>query len=791
MQSLPIDSIEEEFLQKISENQNIILKSSPGSGKTTRIPLFLKKITNKKIIILEPRRLAAKLAATQVARSLGEEVGVSVGYKFRFENKTSEKTQILFLTEGTFLRMLNDKDALAEVDFILLDEFHERHLSTDASLAFINKIRSDKKLSLKLIVMSATIDTEKLESYLKFSGKTYCIDLAAKRFDLSVEYLPNTTSIIQSPLERKVRNCVENILEKNIPGDILIFLPGMREIRDCEELLSLLIKTYQAQSFILHGDLDSSEQEAVLLPSSKRKIILSTNIAESSVTISGIRIVIDSGLSRESHFNFFSGLNEIKVQKISQSSAIQRAGRANREDHGYCFRLYAELDFNTRPKFSKPEIERQDLSELTLYTVGLFQKKLNDLSWFEHPPITSIEKSRELLSLLNACDDSSHLTAIGLSMLEFNFHPRISRILVEACEESSDSYKKLAVFLANFSGEKRIERFVFQCMPKIKKFNANLNTTLEKLILAGYPDHIAKSRGEKFHDIITMKGETLKINPNAIENFDARHPLWIVMDVDHKQNVTSLLPIEEDWLYDLNPLPITENSEYIFDENKSVVLKKEKITIGSITLSEHTVPAKFSNPAIEKVLEIECFKLIKDIKNTSRFLRLETMNSLLSKIDLEAITTQYFLENKVNGVGFNNDDKELFKINFLFFIKEQIDPEGQFDLELDFPLEIQLSDRRRLPIHYEQNQSPWIESFIQDFYGLSKTPILAKGKLPLTLKLLGPHKRALQVTQDLKSFWSNTYPQMLKELSREYPRHHWPVSPESAPPILLKRQLPS
>jgi ATP-dependent helicase HrpB len=199
MQTLPIDSIENEFVEIVSNHQNVILKASPGSGKTTRIPLFLKKSTNKKILVLEPRRLAAKLAATHVARSLGEEVGKTVGYKFRFENKTSTSTQILFLTEGTFLRMLSEEHALRDVDYIILDEFHERHLSTDASLSFINKIRSDKNLSLKLIVMSATIDTQNLESFLTQSGATKCIDLTAKRFNLHTQYLPNTTSIIQAP----------------------------------------------------------------------------------------------------------------------------------------------------------------------------------------------------------------------------------------------------------------------------------------------------------------------------------------------------------------------------------------------------------------------------------------------------------------------------------------------------------------------------------------------------------------------------------------------------------------
>jgi ATP-dependent helicase HrpB len=293
---LPIDAIKDKILDSYKLFSNIILKASPGSGKTTRVPLYLLEQTTKKIYILEPRRLAAKLAAIQVARELGEVVGQRVGYVFRYEKAMSEKTRILFLTEGTFLKILSQNKKLDDVGLIILDEFHERHLSTDAALSFVTKLQKESRPDLKIMVMSATIETENLQSYLEQSSSTTTLDLVAHRFPLKINYLPNFTSVVQAPLQKKVYSSVVEIMESEELGDILIFLPGMKEIRDAQTILDNLCTHYETQCLILHGDLDSAEQEQVLKIGAHRKIILSTNIAESSVTIPGIRIVIEKVL---------------------------------------------------------------------------------------------------------------------------------------------------------------------------------------------------------------------------------------------------------------------------------------------------------------------------------------------------------------------------------------------------------------------------------------------------------------------------------------------------------------
>lgn len=785
---LPIDAIKEKILSAYDAFANMILKASPGSGKTTRVPLYLLEQTPKKIYILEPRRLAAKLAAIQVAREMGEAVGQSVGYIFRYEKMISAQTRIVFLTEGTFLKILSQDKNLDNVGLIVLDEFHERHLSTDAALSFVTKLQKSTRPDLKIIVMSATIETENLQNYLEKSARTTTLELLSDRYPLAINYLPNTTSVIQAPLPRKIRSAIEEIMEAEVQGDILIFLPGMREIRETQTALQSLCEHYEMLCLVLHGDLDSNEQDQVLKMAAHRKIILSTNIAESSVTIPGIRIVIDSGLQRESTYNFFSGLPELKITKISRASATQRAGRANREGEGHCYRLYAELDFDQRPYLQKPEILKSDLSELYLLSLDLFKQPLEVLCWFENPPDSALKNSRELLLAINAISDQQTITPIGKKILKYPLHPRLGRILVEAEKYSGQSHLAVLKFMADFLGEKNKERFVKQL--SIAPLANTTARSVEELTLTGFPDRVARARGEKYFDVITSNGETLKIAKEISHDFDPNHPLWIVLDLNNKGEVSKCIAIEEIWLYDLEPFPIEEEVRYSWDDKKEQVTKLERTLLGKLVLAESKTTPQSSSDGIRSILIEKALGHLKSLHQSQQYERLLTLNRVLNNIDLE-LSEIHLLQDFFNEqIHFNQEDKSQLESLYYCALKDMIDPEGRYNLELDFPLSIQLTDRRKIPIIYDRTQDPSIESLIQDFYGLSKTPILAKGKIPLTLKLLGPHKLAIQITQDLASFWSKTYPQMVKELSRDYPRHYWPTDPQNAKPILLKRLVP-
>lgn len=785
---LPIDTLKDRLLLEFGKVSNLILKASPGSGKTTRLPLFLMPAVEKKIYILEPRRLAAKLASHQVARELGEKVGETVGHMFRYESVYSEKTRIFFLTEGTFLKILSRNKTLEDVDVVILDEFHERHLSTDASLSFLTKLQKEVRPDLKLLIMSATIDTDPLENYLKKFASTSLLELNASRFPLALSFLPNTTSIIQSQLSRKVLNSFLEIMEKNIEGDILIFLPGMREIRECQTLLLPQCDHYEMNCLVLHGDLDSKEQDLVLIPGGKRKCILSTNIAESSVTIPGIRVVIDSGLQRESSYNFFSGLPELKVTKISRAQALQRAGRANREGPGHCYRLYAELDFEQRPYFHKAEIEKSDLSELYLLCLSLFHFPLDKLDWLQSPPENALTNAHDLLQALNAVSADGDISETGEKILSYPLHPRLSRILVEAQKTHKENYRQVLMALAEFLQEKNRDRLF-----KLLSFNLfpakSSEVSVEELFLKGFPDRVARSRGEKYNDVVLMNGETLKIASAALQLFDSRHPLWIVLDLDNKGDVTRLMPIEEEWLYDLFPFPLSDESVYLWDDRKKTVAEISRTMIGKIVLSEERTVPRESNEAIRTILCNVALDFMKELHQSQEFERLLTLNRLLASQDIDHLETEVLDHFFKHNLTFGEEEQKELSSVFFHELKNLIDPDNTYNLDSDFPLFIQLTDKRKIPIHYDRSKDPWIESYIQDFYGLTQTPQLAKGKISLTLQLLGPHKRALQVTQDLASFWNKTYPGMHKELSREYPRHYWPLRPASAKPFLLKRQV--
>ena len=369
----PIDSLKNEILQSISCKDFLIIKSTPGSGKTTRVPLFLREIFKNKIYILEPRKLAAKLASQYVAKGLGELPGQTVGHIFKYENSTTTNTQIIFLTEGTFLRILANDPELSDCDVVILDEFHERHYYTDVALSFLLKVK-EKNKKLKIIIMSATINLSELDVLLGDRANT--IILNENKYDLKIEYLRNDTLILKEPMERKVFNAL--LLSEKTPGHVLIFLPGMFEIKKCEELIS---NNFKYEVVILHGEMGGVDISDEYYNLNNKKIILSTNIAESSVTIPGVRTVIDTGFHKISRLNPITRLPIVELKKISQSSAIQRANRSSREAEGKAYRLYSEFDYQSRAQFDTPEINRTDLSELILTAADIFNSKITDLTF--------------------------------------------------------------------------------------------------------------------------------------------------------------------------------------------------------------------------------------------------------------------------------------------------------------------------------------------------------------------------------------------------------------------------
>ena len=760
--SLPIDSYVDEILNAIRDYSTIIVKASPGSGKTTRLPWAVAKKLDTKVVVLEPRRLAAKLAAQRIAEEEKLSLGNEVGYHFRFEKNMSPETRLIFYTEGTFLkRFLTDK-TLSGTDVVILDEFHERHLDTDLALALLRDLQ--EKRNLKIILMSATLDLELLKSF----PDSKIIEINAPHFPVEVSYLPNQPSILNQTLEQKVKKAVDSS-----DGDSLVFLPGMREMLRVQDVLN---GDYEVH--LLHAELSKEEQARALLTSKRRKIILATNIAESSVTIPGIQVVIDSGIQREAWYSPWNGLKFIVDQKVTKSSAIQRAGRAGRTGPGICLRLYSQQDYQEREDHTIPEIERADLSDVCLLVAGTGLTP----NWFSPPPQEKWKKSQKLLQSLGAIDDQRVITSIGRDMLHFPLDARLSRVLIEG--------EKLT-----FKGKQSLLQYICQDIEKDrsgtlrKRLSFYLNSEgkdeshWEKCLLTGFIDQVAKFR-HKQRDFIHFSGKVLKAHASLS---DLEEGYYIILDITQRQEAVQVVEVLEEWLWEVDPFPFSEEEEINMRPSVSVV---RKTRLGSIVVEESSMKLSWSAISSEtrkKIIEQSKPILQEELekwKQTPRAERLlfwvrmkeKNLDDVLSDLSVE----EYF-----------TNEESLSWENVQTFIQYKIESKLDIsDLERELPSKIDLGGRRELIVHYPTGMDPYLEAPIQDFYGLEVTPSILNGKFPLTLKLLGPHKRPIQITRDLKNFWSKTYQEMKKEYQRDYPRHYWPDKPWEAKPFLLKSHLP-
>ncbi|NOT60540.1 MAG: ATP-dependent RNA helicase, partial [Acidobacteria bacterium] len=427
--SLPIDDTLPELIARLHSTSNLVLEAPPGTGKTTRVPPALlptlSEATGKEIWILEPRRLAARMAAKRVAEERGEALGETVGYQVRFDEISSARTRIRFLTEGVLTRRLLSDAQLTKAGIVILDEFHERHLQADLALALLRRLQRTTRPDLKLVVMSATLEAAPVVDYLQ--AETLRVE--GKRFDVALEFAARED---QRPLAEQVASALQKLLAEKLNGDVLVFLPGAAEIRRAQAACEKLAREHDLLLLPLHGELPAAEQDRAVRSAEKRKVILSTNVAESSVTIDGVVAVIDSGLARVAEHSPWSGLGTLTTQRVSQASATQRAGRAGRTRPGRCVRLYTQQDFQARPLHEAPDIQRLDLAEATLALHAAGVTNLAAFDWFEAPAKAALEAADALLRKLGALDATGALTNTGKAMMRLPLHPRQARLLVEA-----------------------------------------------------------------------------------------------------------------------------------------------------------------------------------------------------------------------------------------------------------------------------------------------------------------------------------------------------------------------
>lgn len=810
---LPIDPLLPELVSTLKTQSFIVLQATAGSGKTTRVPQALLQADwrkpEKEILVLEPRRLAAKFAARRVSEEYGEPVGTTIGYHFRFESVFSSETRVRFLTEGMLMRYFLKDPTLSSASAVVLDEFHERHLHGDLAIALLRHLQKTRRPDLKLVVMSATLDTEKVSRFL---DDCPILTLDTRLFPISLSYLSKPPV---KPLELLVVDAAKEALERSAQGDILVFLPGMAEIRRAEQSLEAIAKRFSVTVAPLHSELSKEAQDFAIQKGDRRKIILSTNVAETSLTIEGVTQVIDSGLHRQASHSWWSGVPALKTKPISKASAEQRAGRAGRLAPGHCQRLYLKSDFDTRLSFEIPEIQRADLAATFLELKNLSIQDLSTFPWFEPPQEGAIKAAETLLFRLGAIDASGKLTLLGKQMVEFPAHPRLSRMLLEA--QKRGVTEKAAMLAAQISEgalgyldalegissfEPRLKRARDHFLSRLPQSASPKSTSWEKdlafCVLTGFPDRIAKKRPHQ-KEVLLSSGGTAKLDDTP---FTQGHDIFVALDLGERQfnpqakaflKVFSLVAIEESWLFDLTPTLLEERDVTVWDSNKQRAIGISQLAYDQLILAETESEPKDKTRAALLLLKEGLGFRTDDFSQLSledwcqalaKVMPREEIESTLVRILKISEATTTDMAQILSQILTEEAGTNLKAIQELPWVEKILSrfPELLGQYERLVPTSVKLPGGRNLKIHYELNKSPWVESRLQDFFGLAQGPAILAGKLPLTLHLLAPNFRAVQVTTDLSGFWERSYPSLRKELSRKYPRHSWPENPRHATP---------
>lgn len=768
--ALPVDAILPQVVESLRRTPNLVIEAPPGAGKTTRVPPALLSLVRGHVVVLEPRRIAARLAARRVAFEMSEAVGRTVGYQVRFEEVSSPHTRLTFVTEGVLTRRLLSDPELKGVDAVVLDEFHERHLESDLALALLKRLQR-RRPDLRLIVMSATLEADPVARYLRDCP---ILRSEGRLFDLSIQHMPYSPA----PLETQVREAVEQVVASSGHGDILTFLPGAAEIRRAMRECESVTKRAGLLLLPLHGSLPPREQDLAVSPADTPKLILSTNVAESSITIDGVATVIDSGLARFAAYSPWSGLPTLKIARVSKASAKQRAGRAGRTGPGRVIRLYSEEDFSRRPEHDMPEILRSDLSQLCLDLRAMGIADPAELNWLDHPPRTVIEHAEALLDRLGASGD--HATQLA----QFPLPPRLSRILVESLKRGAgeDGCRAAALLgsgvqstrndlLAAIDADRdpRVQQHAEQLRritrpPRQKKHD---DDALLISVLAGFPDRVARLRSG--NQVLLSSGASAEIAGDP-------PPYEFMVVVDAEERADKPLPvvrmtarIEPDWLIDLFPNRVRDEARVIWNEKAERVDAVSSLRYDELVLQESTTapdPDAAARVLAEKVLTI----------GIERFVDPDALANFLARIEFSGLASpdlHTLVRELCSGLRSFSEVKKA-AADFIPLLEHKI---GRRKLDDLAPARIRLLRGRETKVNYESGKPPWISSRLQDFFGMHDTPRIGPNRTPVVVHLLAPNHRPVQTTSDLAGFWERLYPQVRRELMRRYPKHAWPEKP--------------
>lgn len=790
MVNLPINNILSDLLHTVRSHPNTVLSAPPGSGKTTRIPLALSEIftpAQGRIILLEPRRIAAAAAARYMAQLLGEQVGQTVGYTIRFESKVSRSTRIEVVTEGVLTRRIQNDPELQGICCVVFDEFHERSLHADLGLALCLEAQQSLRPDLKLLVMSATLDCTPIAQLL---GNAPIIASAGRPYPVELRY---QTSAMRQPLVRQMAAAVKAALAEET-GDLLAFLPGSGEIRavarELEGLSGVLICP-------LYGDLPFDQQQQALQPGPQRRVVLATTIAETSLTIEGVRIVVDAGLTRRLQLDPATGLERLVTVRASQASADQRAGRAGRLGSGVCYRLYAQQTWAAMTPFSPPEIMTADLAPLVLELAAWGVADPATLAWLDQPPPAHLATAQELLQQLGALDAQGMITPLGRHMVALPLHPRLSRLLLAAQEIGQTAAAcALAARLANRSTAGRaIEQTVQQLVRLMgepgEKSGGDGNGLLQAfpaLAVAAWPDRIAMQRSDGEGRYLLASGRGALLSPRA---GCTAAPFLVALQVDGGQGADGLIHqavgLSADQVRTCARHLITGQRAVSWDAASGRVTAAEQERIGAVLLSSRQVAAGDDEAlplVLEQIRRLGTGLLGWNEQARQLQARAGLAAALLPEEGWPDLSDTALLDSLESWLGPHLSGTRslqgLQHLSIFQLLQEIIGWKMLQSLNTIAPGSLIIPSGRTVNLDYTDQQGPVLSAKLQELFGLTDSPTVCRGRRAVLVHLLSPAGRPVAVTRDLKGFWERGYLEVRKELRGRYPKHPWPDDPWQA-----------
>ncbi|EHR4994518.1 ATP-dependent helicase HrpB [Vibrio parahaemolyticus] len=819
MSQLPIEAVMPQLLTAVKHQHQVILKAAPGAGKSTYFPLQLiqNQVVTGKVIMLEPRRLAARNIARYLAEQLGEQVGQRVGYRVRGETKVSASTQLEIVTEGVMTRMIQNDPELDGVDLLIFDEFHERSMHADTALALSLEVQEALRDDLKLVVMSATLDQEALQSLLP---EACYIESEGRSFAVETRYAPLTAN---DYLPTVMAKNIESLMNKE-SGSLLAFLPGVAAIKQVQERLSHLPDDVEVCP--LYGQLSFTEQQKAISPAEKgkRKVVLATNIAETSLTIEGIRLVVDSGLERVARFDLKNGLTRLEQTRIAQSSAIQRAGRAGRIEEGICVRLYSESQLKQQPQVPQPEILHSDLASLVMELAFWGTTDIHELKWLDIPSAAALRQAKQLLFSLGLITEQGQLTAEGKQAHYLGVEPRAAAMLIKSQSHSDKMVNVALAAVALIEEPERnvtniahsLHRWLSGSHPKksllLKRAQSlahKLDTTfslrevdedaLPLVLSLAFPDRIAQQRANQFGRFALANGHGAECRPD-----DMLGGCEYLVAIDLMRSHSNSSQIHLACELDVNILQTTFDSLFStkevvdWDEKKGRLVAEKQRKLGQLVIERVSLP----NPGKEKMTQAlltyvrrqglsslnwtpAAESLLERIRCAVDWLPEQAWPmfdevSLLDSLD-------EWLEPYMTSVA---SVKDLSKINLVEALIARLGWPLNQHLDEWLPEHYQLPTGTKKRIRYQHGHEPVLSVRMQEVFGESTSPTVALGRKRLVLELLSPAQRPLQVTSDLAAFWNGSYKDVQKEMKGRYPKHVWPDDPANhVATTKTKRQL--